>query len=273
MHGTTKEIEEQTARIKEKMSKIRNIVVVMSGKGGVGKTSVAVNLAGTLAGTGRTTALFDADIHGPNAAKMMGIENESIYNLESGIEPVEISPHLKVVSMALTGNGNKPFIWRGPMKSAVIRQFLSDVNWGEIDYLVVDTPPGTGDEALSVCQLIPNITGIVVVTTPQDVSVMDAKRTLEFADMLKLRVLGIIENMSGSVCPHCGGSIDLFKKGGGEAAAKEAGAAFLGRIPFDPRIVEMADRGGLFSGMENSIPASEAFRRIADKIMDHSEQY
>lgn len=267
-------IDEQKKKIKEKMSRIKNKIIVMSGKGGVGKTSVSANLAGTLSAMGKKTALFDADIHGPNSAKMLGIEKESVFQLDSGIEPVTVSPMLKVISMALTGNSaDGPYVWRGPMKSAVIRQFLADVNWGDLDYLVIDTPPGTGDEALSVCQLIPDISGIVVVTTPQDVSVMDAKRSLEFADMLKLRVLGMIENMSGFVCPHCGKNTDLFKKGGGQAAAKEAGVAFLGGVPFDQNIVEMADKGQLFSQMGGNSPAEKAFREVAEKIIDFSESY
>ncbi len=270
----TEQIREQENKIKEKMSKIKHKIIVMSGKGGVGKTSVSANLAGTLSALGKKTALFDADIHGPNSAKMLGIERESVFQLDSGIEPVSVSPQLKVVSMALTGNSyGGPYVWRGPMKSAVIRQFLADVNWGDLDYLVVDTPPGTGDEALSVCQLIPDITGIVIVTTPQDVSVMDAKRSIEFADMLKLRVLGMIENMSGFVCPHCGKNTDIFKKGGGRSAAKEAGIALLGEIPFDQSIVDMADKGLLFSQKNAASPAGEAFKKIAEGIIDFSENY
>lgn len=270
----TNVIKEQENKINEKMSRIKHKIVIMSGKGGVGKTSVSANLAGTLSALGKKTALFDADIHGPNSAKMLGIEKDSVFQLDSGIEPVSVSPTLKVVSMALTGNSSGgPFVWRGPMKSAVIRQFLADVNWGDLDYLVIDTPPGTGDEVLSVCQLIPDITGVVVLTTPQDVAVMDARRSLEFADMLKLRTLGIIENMSGFVCPHCGGSVDLFKKGGGAAAAKEAGVAFLGGIPFDHNIVDMADKGRLFSQNSADSPAAKAFKLIADKIIDLAENY
>jgi len=267
-------VKEQENKIKEKMSGIKHKIIVMSGKGGVGKTSVSVNLAGMLSASGKKTALFDADIHGPNSAKMLGIEKESVFQLDSGIEPVSVSPSLKVISMALTGNSTGgPYVWRGPMKSAVIRQFLADVNWGDLDYLVIDTPPGTGDEALSVCQLIPDITGIVVVTTPQDVSVMDAKRSLEFADMLKLRVLGMIENMSGFVCPHCGKNTDLFKKGGGRSAAKEFGIAFLGDIPFDQDIVDMADKGKLFSQKGTNSPAEKAFRDVTEKIIDFAENY
>ncbi len=274
MHGTMEEIKAQEQRIKLRMASIKNKIIVMSGKGGVGKTSVSANLSGMLASLGKKTALFDADIHGPNTAKMLGVEDKSIIDIGNGIEPVEISANLKAVSMALTGHDrDKSFVWRGPMKAAVIRQFLADVNWGELDYLIVDTPPGTGDEALSVCQLIPDITGIVVVTTPQDVAVMDAKKTLDFADVMKLRVIGLIENMSGFVCPHCNTEVNILKKGGGEKAAKDAGVMFLGSIPFDTSIATLADDGKLFSVAKSTMPAAESFKKISEKIIDIAENY
>ncbi|MDD5020228.1 MAG: Mrp/NBP35 family ATP-binding protein [Candidatus Omnitrophica bacterium] len=266
-----KEIErfEQEKRLKEKMTKVRYTLIVMSGKGGVGKTSVAVNLAYALSLAGKSVGILDADIHGPNIAKMLGIEKRSMYSLEFGIEPVEISTNLKAVSLALTGyDSDQPVIWRGPMKAAVIRQFLSDVNWGALDYLIIDSPPGTGDEPLSACQLIPNVTGAVIVTTPQDVAVLDARKSIQFAKELKIPVAGVIENMSGWACPHCGHEADIFKRGGGQKAAQEMNVPFLGRVPFEPEFVEYADRGTPFVSFREKTKSAQAFMDIVDKIRE-----
>jgi ATP-binding protein involved in chromosome partitioning len=227
---------------------IKHVVLVLSGKGGVGKSTVAANLAFALSNHGFKTGLIDLDIHGPNIPKMLGIDEAKLQSYDGKvIEPVRVTGTLGVVSMAfLLPARSTPVIWRGPMKMAVIRQFLEDVNWGDLDYLVVDLPPGTGDEALSIAQLAPNIAGAVIVTTPQEVAVMDSSRAVEFIKKLELPVLGIIENMSGFVCPHCKEEIDIFGKGGGEKEAKDLGVPFLGSIPLDPETRKAADEGRPF---------------------------
>jgi len=258
---------EQEKRLKEKMSKIRHPLIVMSGKGGVGKTTVAVNLAYALSLAGNSVGILDIDLHGPNIAKMLGIESHSLCNFGLGIQPVDVSDNLKAVSVALTGyDPDQPIIWRGPMKAAVIRQFLADVNWGDLDYLVIDSPPGTGDEPLSVCQLIPNVSGIIIVTTPQDVAVLDARKSVLFANEIKIPVVGIIENMSGFICPHCHTETDIFKKGGGEKTAQELKVPFLGRVPFQPEFVEFGDRGTPFVSFQHKSISAEAFMGIVAKI-------
>jgi len=194
---------------------VKHVILVLSGKGGVGKSTVSTNLASALAAHGRQVGLLDLDIHGPNIPKMLGIEDQRPAVLENHMEPVHVTGNLAVMSMAfLLPDTSSPVIWRGPMKMAVIGQFLSDVNWGSLDYLIVDLPPGTGDEALSIVQLAPNVQGAVIVTTPQDVAVLDAVKAVKFMEKLELPVIGIIENMSGMICPHCGDTIDLFGRGG-----------------------------------------------------------
>ena len=270
MHNVDeKELIAQEKRLKEKMAKVKYALIVMSGKGGVGKTSVAVNLAYALSLAGKSVGILDIDIHGPNIAKMLGIEKHSLYGSEFGIQPVEVSDRLKAVSVALAGHdSDQPIIWRGPMKAAIIRQFLADVNWGELDYLIIDSPPGTGDEPLSACQLIPNVTGAIIVTTPQDVAVLDARKSVQFAKELKIPVVGIIENMSGFTCPHCGNEIDIFKRGGGEKAAEGLKVSFLGRVPFEPKFVEYADKGTPFVSFQEKSKSAEAFMGIVGKIKE-----
>jgi len=258
---------EQEKRLKGKMGLIKYKLIVMSGKGGVGKTSVAVNLAYALSLAGKKVAILDIDMHGPNIAKMLGIEKQSICEFGSEIQPVEVSLNLKAVSLALAGyNSDQPIIWRGPMKALIIRQFLADVNWGELDYLVIDSPPGTGDEHLSACQSIPNVTGAIIVTTPQDVAVMDARKSIQFAKELNIPVAGVIENMSGFICPHCGKGIDIFKTGGGERAAQEMKVLFLGKVPFQPEFVEYADKGTPFVSFKGKLNSAEAFMDIVERI-------
>jgi Mrp family chromosome partitioning ATPase len=256
-------------RLAATLAKIRNRLLVFSGKGGVGKTTVAANLAVLLAQKGMNVGLLDVDIHGPNLAKMLGVEGERMgAHGENRIIPVPVTPNLRLVSMSfLLASPDLAVIWRGPLKMHAIRQFLSDVEWGNLDWLVVDSPPGTGDEPLSVAQLIP-ATAAVVVTTPQEVSLLDSRKAISFARKLNLRVVGIIENMSGLTCPHCGKEIDLFKEGGGERAAKEMGVPFLGRIPVHPHIVESGDTGKPFVLSHPKSEASKAFAQIAEKIIE-----
>ncbi len=258
---------DQEKRLKEKMTQIKYTLIVMSGKGGVGKSSVAVNLAYALSLAGKKVGILDIDLHGPNIAKMLGIEKHTLCDLGFGIQPVEVLQNLKAVSVALAGyDPDQPVIWRGPMKAAMIGKFLSEVNWGQLDYLIIDSPPGTGDEPLSACQLIPNLSGAIIVTTPQEVAVLDARKTIQFAKELKIPVAGVIENMSGFTCPHCGKSVDIFKRGGGEQAAQEMGVPFLGRVPLQPEFVELADKGMPFVAFREKNVSVQAFMEIVAKI-------
>jgi ATP-binding protein involved in chromosome partitioning len=238
---------EQDERLKRNLAKIKNKLIVVSGKGGVGKTTFAVNLAYSLALDGKKTGILDVDIHGPNVAKMLGIESSKLVSTDLGIEPVRVRDNLKAVSIAfMLKDRDKPIVWRGPMKMITIKQFLSDVNWGELDCLIVDSPPGTGDEPLSVCQLIPDINAAIIVTTPQEVAILDSRKCVNFAKQLKIPFVGIVENMSGFVCPHCGEDIDLFGKGGGEKAAFDLSVEFLGSIPVELGMVKSGDSGQPF---------------------------
>lgn len=258
---------EQNKRLRERMSKVRNTIVVMSGKGGVGKSTVATNLAFRLAQDGFEVGLVDVDIHGPNIPKMLGIEGRSFQGTQEEIDPVEVLPNLKVASIAFAvSDPDAPFIWRGPMKMGAIRQFLADVVWGDLDYLIVDTPPGTGDEPLTVFQTLPKVSGAVVVTTPQDVAILDSRKSVGFAKKMNVRVLGIVENMSGFVCPHCGEMTDLFSKGGGEKAAKDLDVAFLGRIPLEPKIVMAGDGGSPYIASEPESVTGKALESIILKV-------
>ena len=256
----------QQKRLHERMGRVKHKIMVMSGKGGVGKTTVSVNLALTLAAKGYEVGIMDADIHGPNIPKMLGIEDERPDVSEEGIAPVFVPPRVKVMSLAfLLASKDTPVVWRGPLKMGAIRQFLSDVLWGDLDCLIIDLPPGTGDEPLSVAQLIPEIDGAIVVTTPQDVALLDSRKSVTFAKELGMPVIGIIENMSGFKCPKCGGSIDLFKIGGGEHAATDMGVPFLGRIPIEVNIVESGDSGIPFV-LAHESEAATAFETIVDSI-------
>jgi Mrp family chromosome partitioning ATPase len=254
------------------MAKIKHKIVVMSGKGGVGKTTVAVNLAVTFAKEARV-GIVDADVTGPDVPKILGVENSAVVPSEEGLEPATGVLDVKAVSMGLVlRDRDTPVIWRGPLKIKALKQMLMDVNWGELDYLIIDLPPGTSDEPLSIAQEIPDADGAVVVTTPQDVSLLDVRKSIAFAKAVNLPVLGIVENMGGMVCPHCGGEVDVFKKGGGEAAAKDLGLPFLGRIPLDPRIVVGGDAGKPFVLEHPDSPAAKAFAQIVDRIKERLRQ-
>jgi ATP-binding protein involved in chromosome partitioning len=244
---------------------VKHVVLVLSGKGGVGKSTVAVNLAFALANHGYHVGLLDLDMHGPNIPKMLGIEDHKLAIMGEMIEPVHITGKLSVISMAfLLPDTSTPIIWRGPMKMAAIQQFLNEVNWGTLDYLVVDLPPGTGDEALTIAQLAPNLRGAVIVTTPQDVATLDARKSAKFIQKLDVPVLGIIENMSGMACPHCGGEIDLFGKGGGKKIADELSVPFLGSIPIDIEMRKAGDEGRPFIIRRGDSPTWVA----VDKVME-----
>ena len=247
---------------------VKHVILVLSGKGGVGKSTVAVNLAYSLAGHGKKTGLLDLDIHGPDIPKMLGIEDQKPAVLGKNIEPVHVTGNLAAMSMAfLLPDTSSPVVWRGPMKMVAIQQFLSEVNWGALDFLVVDLPPGTGDEALTIAQLAPNVRGAVIVTSPQDVAVMDATKAVKFIEQLELQVIGVIENMSGMVCPHCGKAIDLFGTGGGKKAAENLGVPFLGTIPLDSEMVKAGDDGRPFILRHAGSPTAKAVDNVMEQIV------
>ncbi|WP_342306077.1 Mrp/NBP35 family ATP-binding protein [Methanolobus sp. ZRKC5] len=254
-------------KLVKNMRAIKKKIMVMSGKGGVGKSTVAANLAARLAERGQKVGLLDADIHGPSIPKMFGIENEKPTVDENGIVPINVAENLTVMSVALLlEDKDAPVIWRGPAKMAAIKQFLEDVSWGKLDYLIVDLPPGTGDEPLSIAQLIEKMEGAVVVTTPQDVALISVRKSIKFAEILKIPVIGIVENMSGIVCPHCDEIIDLFGKGGVEKAASDFNVPVLGELPMDPKIAEIEDNGKVYTDINEEILWGKNFAAIVDSV-------
>lgn len=254
------------AKLKARLNRIRRKVIVMSGKGGVGKSTVAVNLAMSAMLAGQRVGLLDVDLHGPSVPTMLGLVGYRLEGGENGMLPVEIGG-LKVLSVGfLLQNNDDPVIWRGPMKMGVIRQFLEDVEWGDLDLLVIDVPPGTGDEPLSVCQLIPELEGAVIVTTPQKVAAADVRKSINFCKELGVKVLGVIENMSGFVCPKCGEVTPILRANGGRVMADEMGVPFLGSIPIDPLVAESGDEGKAFVESAASSPAAGAFREIVREL-------
>jgi len=246
---------------------------VLSGKGGVGKSTVAANLAVWLAQAGKKVGLLDIDIHGPSIPKLLGLEGRQIVGGADGMLPVRMNDNLTVMSIGflLRGSGD-PVIWRGPLKYGAIRQFLRDVAWGQLDYLVVDSPPGTGDEPLSVAQLVGSGAGAVIVTTPQDVAIADVRRCVSFCNSVSLPVVGIVENMSGFVCPSCGQRIDVFKTGGGKTLAEQMNVPFLGAVPIDPEIVISGDAGTPFVDIYMQGSGRTAFAEIVRNVLVHQEQ-
>jgi len=254
--------------IKQSLGKIKNKFLVMSGKGGVGKTSVSVNLSIALAGMGYQVGLMDVDIHGPDVPRMLGLKGMLNVGKSNKLSPMRYSDNLRAVSIeSLIANKDDAIIWRGPLKNSVIKQFVGEVEWGDLDYLVIDSPPGTGDEPLTIAQTISDAKAIIV-TTPQEVSLADVRKSINFCRAVKMEILGLIENMSGFICPHCGQGVDLFGSGGGERTAKTAGIQFLGRIPFDPKVVACGDAGEALQEKHGKSPTSVAFVDIAQKIAE-----
>lgn len=254
-------------QLEENLSRIKNTIVIISGKGGVGKSTVASNLALSLAKDDKIrVGLLDADIDGPNIPKMLGIEDDQVTGSDGNFIPVEFRSNLHVISMAFfLENRDSPVIWRGPLKSVALKQFLGQVEWGALDYLVVDLPPGTGDAPLSAAQLIKGNVGAIIVTTPQEVALLDSRKAVNFAKTLGVPIIGILENMSGFTCPHCGKTVNLFKIGGGEEAAKEMIVPFLGCVPMDPRVVETGDSGNPFVESFPDSPVAKSFLEIVEK--------
>ncbi|KAF5062023.1 Iron-sulfur cluster carrier protein [anaerobic digester metagenome] len=262
-------MDEKDYRLKKSLARIKHKIVVMSGKGGVGKSTVTVNLATALAMRGYEVGILDADIHGPNIPKMLNIEHEDVMSDEDGLMPVLVPPHMKVMSMAfLLQDPDTPVVWRGPIKMGALRQFVAEVKWGDLDFLIVDLPPGTGDEPLTIAQLLEDADGAIIVTTPQDVALLDSRKSVTFAQALKLPILGIVENMSGLICPHCHNTIDLFKVGGGERAAEQMEVPFLGRVPLDPNVVLGGDDGSPIVLRDKSNPASKAFDEMVERLLE-----
>ena len=256
-----------TATVKPKespLAKVRNLIGVASGKGGVGKSTTAINLALSLKVSGASVGLIDADVFGPSMAMMFGVEGQPQMGEQNKIIPLE-GHGVKVISMAFLSDADRPVIWRGPMVHQLIRQFTADVEWGELDYLIVDLPPGTGDAQLSMSQVV-SMSGVVIVTTPQDVSLIDARKSLRMFEQLKVPVLGIVENMSYFICPNCDTRHEIFSHGGGRKTADELGVNFLGEIPMDPAVVKGGDEGQPIIVAAPESPVAVAYNEMAGRV-------
>lgn len=264
-----KQLQAEQEQIKQNIKHIKHQILVLSGKGGVGKSTVAANLAVSLALTGKNVGLLDIDIHGPSIPKILNLEGKAIRSTGNMILPIETAENLKVMSIGfLLRASSDAVIWRGPMKYQMIKQFLKDVQWGSLDFLIVDCPPGTGDEPLSVVQLLGNADGAIIVTTPQEVALSDVRKCISFCRNLRLPVLGVLENMSGFVCPNCGEKIDIFRSGGGEQMSKQMNVPFLGRIPIDPQIVQACDSGRPFVYHYKQTQTAKTFEKILAPIFE-----
>ncbi|WP_135610851.1 Mrp/NBP35 family ATP-binding protein [Methanococcoides sp. AM1] len=246
---------------------IKKKIMVMSGKGGVGKSTVSANLAATLADRGYKIGLLDSDIHGPTIPTMFGVEGQRPIVGEKGIVPVKVNDNLKVMSVGLLlDSDDSPVIWRGPAKMGAIKQFLEEVDWGVLDYLIIDLPPGTGDEPLSIAQLIGNLDGTVVVTTPQDVALTSVRKSLNFAKMIEVPVIGMVENMSGIVCPHCDEMIHVFGSGGVSKAAEDFGVKVLGTLPIETDVAATSDNGKVHEDIKGNSEWYKTFNKIVDAV-------
>jgi Mrp family chromosome partitioning ATPase len=258
---------DKDGQIVASLSRIKHKLLVMSGKGGVGKSSVSAGIAIQLANSGYRVGLLDVDIHGPSLAGIMGVKGLLQVSAERKVTPHEVDAHLKVVSMqSLMKDNDQAIIWRGPAKAGVIRQFLSDVDWGDLDFLIVDAPPGTGDEPLGVAQIVPEARAVIV-TTPQDVALSDVRKSISFCRVINMNILGLVENMGPFPCPCCGKPLALFKSGGGEATANRMEVPFLGTLPFDPQVVKACDNGQPKQLWESGAAFSDAMTGIVQKII------
>ena len=258
----------QDADLADSLSKIKNKFIVLSGKGGVGKTSTSVNLSIALSKRGFKVGLMDVDIHGPDVPRMLGLKGMLGVDADKKLTPIPYSDNLCAISIeSLSANKDDAIIWRGPLKHSIIRQFVADVNWGDLDFLIIDSPPGTGDEPLSVAQVVTGAKAVMV-TTPQEVSLADVRKSINFCKTVKMELFGLIENMSGCACPHCGKDVPLFGNGGGERTAGEFGINFLGKIPFDPNMVSCGDSGSSFQDAYADSPVTKAFDTVAARMAD-----
>ncbi len=259
---------QQDNAITRSLGKIKNKILVMSGKGGVGKSTVSVNLALALAQRGQKVGLMDVDLHGPDVIRMLNLTGslEAPKNPDDLVSPLEYNENLKVVSLEyMMKDRDEAIIWRGPLKIQAIRQFVADFDWGDLDYLIIDAPPGTGDEPLSIAQTIPLVKALVV-TTPQKVALADVRKSLNFCKTVNMEVVGVVENMSGFVCPECNATIDIFKTGGGEEIAREFDLPFLGAVPMDPKVVIAGDDGAPYLSSDADSPATTAFAKVVDSV-------
>ncbi len=253
------------------LAQIKHVLIVLSGKGGVGKSTVAANVALGLAARGKKVGLLDVDVHGPSAPKILGLQGQRAMGDGEKLLPVE-THGIKVMSTGLIiEQADAPIVWRGPMKAGVIKQFIGEVRWGALDYLIVDCPPGTGDEPLSICQMIPEADGAILVTTPQQVATLDVSKSIVFCQQLNMRIVGLVENMSGFTCPCCNTFTPIFKTGGGEALAEQYGIPFLGKLPIATEIGEAGDTGSPFLENHGDTPAGTAFLAIVDKLIAAGE--
>ena len=262
----------QDQEIKEKLKDFKNKILVMSGKGGVGKSTVAAYLAVGLARKGFQVGLMDVDLHGPSIPRLLGLKGSIQSSAESnkGI-PLKYLPNMEVMSIeALLGDKDTATIWRGPLKIGVIKQFINDIAWSNSDYLVIDCPPGTGDEPLTIAQIIPD-TKAVIVTTPQEISLSDVRKSINFCHQVNMQILGLVENMSGLTCPFCGKTIDLFKTNGGMLTAKKAGLTLLGSLPLEPEIVSEGDIGSVAWMDNKDMPYTKSFATIVDTVADFTK--
>jgi len=265
--------EQQDVEIKERLHHIKNKILVMSGKGGVGKSSVAAYLSVALAKKGYRVGLMDVDLHGPSIPRMLGLKgNIGPSAIEGKSHPIKYIPNMEVISIEpLMGeNKDSATIWRGPLKIGVIRQFIADIDWSDLDYMIIDSPPGTGDEPLTIAQTIPDAKSVIV-TTPQEISLADVRKSINFCRQVNMEILGIVENMSGLKCPHCGEMIDIFKTQGGMLTAKKEGLNLLGLLPFEPEVVSMGDTGNMSILDDNKLLITKEFNKIVDKIVKLTE--
>jgi len=264
-----KQASEEQQKLRDKMGKIKHKIAIISGKGGVGKSTITVNLATAFAMQGKRVGVLDADIHGPSVPRLLGLEGQQVKTGPLGVLPVDGPLGMKVMSIDFFLPEQTPTIWRGPLKMRAIRQFLSDIVWGELDFLFIDLPPGTGDEPLSVAQLLPDLDGVVIVTMPSELSSSIVKKAITFAQRLKMPIIGVVENMSGFVCPGCGEKIEIFKSGGGKKMAQEAGVPFLGSIPIDPKVGVDSDKGTPFVFSHKDSASAKAFMEIVKSVDEY----
>jgi ATP-binding protein involved in chromosome partitioning len=261
--------EEDAQKLKERMVKIKHKIAIISGKGGVGKSTVTVNLATAFALKSKRVGVLDADIHGPSVPRLLGLEGKQVKAGPVGVFPVDGPLGMKVMSIDFFMPEQAPTIWRGPLKMRAIRQLLGDVVWGELDFLFIDLPPGTGDEPLSIAQLLPDIDGVVIVTMPTQLSSAVVKKAITFAERLNMPIIGVVENMSGFVCPHCGTKTEIFGSGGGAKMAQDAAVPFLGSIPIDPKVGIDSDKGAPFVVSHKDSAATLAFMQFVEKVQEY----